>query len=323
MTTPTDQIEEVALPVGGRVISPEEAKQTAAIVASEQAQIQVLYDDVMRSGQDYGMGGGARKPFLHQPGAEKLAKALGISIGCELEPGHSIQNVRDDYFAFTAKAIATTATGRTVEKYGTCNSEESQYRRQAQRREWRDTNGERGYPAAEQAETLIQMAQKRAYVSAVLRASGASFLFTMDDDMESVRGSAGGGDGGAPGDKGHGICALHNVALHRSQRQIETDMPASHKDGEGWCNGKPAAGADRPPPAEGMVRVDADVAEARTHAMGLLDKLCPTEEMLKSWMETNYPGVLEGGSENVTIKMWQDIGTTAQEHLGGAEEMPW
>lgn len=301
-------------PIGGRVISQSETQHIADVLRSEIDLIGHLYKSVLRKGIDYGQDGGARKPFLYQPGAEQIAKAF--KLGVETEIVKATEDLAGDYFSYMAKAIVRDQSGRIIcEKMGVCNSEESQYRRQGQRKRWRESMHEEGYGAAEQAETLIQMAQKRGYVAAVLRATAASFIFTMDDDLQSVRDST----SGPATDQGHGICALHGVALRQTPKQKEFNYPASHKDGDGYCNGKPAEGAQADEPPE-------PTSAAATEFLGVLRQLVTDGfEAEKDWVRQNFPEYLRKGAVNLIDSEWSDMQDHALRILSEKEggDLPW
>lgn len=124
----------------------------------------------LRKEIDFGVIPGVKKPSLFKPGAEKICKLfqLGSRIAdknsqIDLEKGFAMFNYTIEIFhLLTNKAIAQCE--------GSANSQEKKYMNR---------------PTADQLNTLQKMAQKRAYVGAVIMATGASDFFTQDvEDMD-------------------------------------------------------------------------------------------------------------------------------------------
>ena len=156
--------------------------------------------------QDYGIIPGTQKPTLLKPGAEKIAKLLGLA------DHYSIIDQKEDwdkpFFRYLIKCSLVNVLGDTTvsEGLGECNSYESKYR-------WRWFS-ERDLPAGvdksklvsqerhsraggkwmmyrfenddifSQVNTILKMAKKRALVDAVLSAGRLSNIFTQD--MEDI-----------------------------------------------------------------------------------------------------------------------------------------
>lgn len=140
---------------------------------------------------DYGIIPGTKKNSLYKPGAEKLRALFNLSISVELKK----QDIdRQNNFAmFTYKSAVKTKDGVLVaECEASCNSQEKKYK---ERTVWVEPKGGgRKQPQVEETpifdimNTLMKMAQKRAYVGAVILACGASDFFTQDiDDPEDAR----------------------------------------------------------------------------------------------------------------------------------------
>ena len=156
--------------------------------------------------QDYGVIPGTQKPTLLKPGAEKVAKLLGLA------DHYVILNQTEDwnkpFFRYLIKCslVNVLQDTTTSEGLGECNSYESRYR-------WRWLS-ERDLPAGvdkirlvsqerhskaggkwkvyrfenedifSQVNTILKMAKKRALVDAVLSAGRLSNIFTQD--MEDI-----------------------------------------------------------------------------------------------------------------------------------------
>jgi nitrite reductase/ring-hydroxylating ferredoxin subunit len=110
---------------------------SATVVEQKLAQIQDFQQLIRRSlrdGHDYGVIPGTNKPTLLKPGAEKIAKLLGMADTYEI-----IESVVDwdrPLFAYTVRCrLKMIGSGEIVaEGLGECNSHESKYRwRQGER----------------------------------------------------------------------------------------------------------------------------------------------------------------------------------------------
>ena len=184
-------------------------------IASAEAYVQFLKDlkdKVLKQGTDYGAATGeSSKPSLLKPGAEKVAKILGyraqfVAIDHRLECDTLFVN-------FGYKCILIDKDGQAVmEGEGYCNSHEPKYRwkwadapqpdkdtqaqmklmgtgrnknfgsRQQPRWAWQERR--KADDTLSHANTMSKIAQKRAFVAAVLFASGLSEFFTQDiEDM--------------------------------------------------------------------------------------------------------------------------------------------
>lgn len=121
----------------------------------------------LNEGQDYGTIPGSRKPSLWKPGAEKLCRIF--ALGSRIVNKNRI--VEDDYveFDYTIEVFRL-RDGQTVSQCeGSANCREKKYQKQ---------------DAFDILNTLKKMAQKRAFVGAVLLGTGASDYFTQDlEDM--------------------------------------------------------------------------------------------------------------------------------------------
>jgi len=163
--------------------------------------------EVLIKDQDYGVVPGVQKPTLLKPGAEKLMNLYGMSV--EFECTDKVLDIQSKFVAYTYKATAKNRDGRIVTQCeGSVNSYEPKYRyswaerprpdqatqdelKAAGTGKFRKSPG--GWLWMERSEnpdlvgmqnTLQKMAQKRAFVGAILLATNASEFFTQDvEDM--------------------------------------------------------------------------------------------------------------------------------------------
>lgn len=168
--------------------------------------------DILKKDLDYGVIPGVNKPTLFKPGAEKLRFVYGL--GVEMVQTASNEDADRKYMDYTYKATIKAKNGQVIaECEGNANSYESKWRYS-----WKIANKN---PSKEEADklkaqklgkwtkgkdgnwmwlerqenedimglknTLMKMAQKRAFVGAILLATGASEFFTQDvEDMVSL-----------------------------------------------------------------------------------------------------------------------------------------
>jgi hypothetical protein len=134
------------------VISPDEAAQAAQ-------ELRQLIAKVLVKGKHYQQIKG--RDVLLKAGAEELAKVFGMQTGyTELETTQT-----DDVFLASVKCTISKGGLALAESYGFYDSSE---------RKGANKN------------TVVKMAQKRAYVGAVMSATGTSELFTQDIEDEQA-----------------------------------------------------------------------------------------------------------------------------------------
>ncbi len=171
---------------------------------------QQIVHQTMVVGQDYGVIPGTQKPTLLKPGAEKIAKLLGLADTYEIMDKQ--EDWQKAFFRFLIKCKLVSVRDNVVisEGLGECNSMESKYR-------WRWV-GERDLPGGidkgklvkqerkstrsgghwtvyrldnediySQVNTILKMAKKRALVDAALSAGRLSDVFTQDiEDIPDI-----------------------------------------------------------------------------------------------------------------------------------------
>jgi len=165
------------------------------------SQVQAAIQKTLKSGHDYDIIPGTKKPTLLKPGAEKILMMFGLTS--EYEFLDKIEDYEKGIFAYTMKCILSKNGQKINEGVGSCNSKEDKYRW----RWYKETDVPEGvdkdalksktnkWGATEykmeneeiysQANTILKMAKKRAQVDATLTVASLSELFTQDiEDMK-------------------------------------------------------------------------------------------------------------------------------------------
>lgn len=143
-----------------------------------------LFNSLLQQGVDFDRIPGTDKPTLLKPGAELLCQIFKLAPG---EPRiiNSTEDFEKGIFSYTISIqILHKDTGMLVATgIGSANSHEVKYK-------YRNLNsdGEKvkvlNPEPADQQNTLVKMAAKRAFIDGVLKATGASRMFTQDtEDM--------------------------------------------------------------------------------------------------------------------------------------------
>lgn len=165
--------------------------------------IQRVMRTVMKRDIHYGIIPGCQKPSLFKPGAEKIASTFRIAVTSEVEDLSTTDEKRYRVTC-TAHSVSGNKLGSSI---GECSSSEEKYRwrRPICDKEWEAAEGDRKREKwqkdgttikqmrtepADLANTILQMADKRAYVAVVRKVTAASDVFTQDieDLPEEVRG---------------------------------------------------------------------------------------------------------------------------------------
>ena len=184
---------------------PDEATFRRDITALNRFQ-QVVHSTMIQ-GQDYGIIPGTNKPTLLKPGAEKIAKLLGLADQYEIMD--KSEDWDRPFFRYLIKCrLVHVASGAVIsEGLGECNSFESKYRFRwvserdlpagtdtaklvSQERHSRTGGGHwtvyrlDNEDIFSQVNTILKMSKKRALVDAALSAGRLSDVFTQDiEDM--------------------------------------------------------------------------------------------------------------------------------------------
>lgn len=153
---------------------------------------------------DYGIIPGTQKKTLYKPGAEKIAFLFGLKP--ELETVKEIEDFDKGFFYYKVKCkLIHFHTGKYAgEAIRSCNSMEKKYAYGSVGLKWATEDQKankvaiekdsRGYDRlkykktpeeqADQVNTILAMAQKRAVVAAVAQATMATEIFDIDDDTK-------------------------------------------------------------------------------------------------------------------------------------------
>ena len=154
-------------------------EQQGAIEVRQQVnQIQYLMQQVLKSGEHYGVVPGTKgKPTLFQSGAEKIAYMF------HLVPSYEIHktDLGGGHREYEVTCTLTSRDNGEVMGYGmgSCATLESKYR---YRNKWVNNQKVREENAdiADTWNTVLKMAKKRAFVDAVKSTTAASDIFTQD-----------------------------------------------------------------------------------------------------------------------------------------------
>jgi len=189
-----------------KVIETKGIKVTAIVEAVDQYNMMVQYvKTVMKEGIDFGKIPGTGKPTLLKPGAEKLQRLFKLRATFETT------DIKEDwdkpFFYYRYKCQVWSGEQVISECEGSTNSYEKKYRyryvfaNKATPEEKEsglliERMGRNGKPYTsyrienkeifDQVNTLQKMAQKRAYVGAILLAANASEFFTQDMEDLSI-----------------------------------------------------------------------------------------------------------------------------------------
>lgn len=120
---------------------------------------------------DWGTVPGTRKPGLYKPGAEKLAKLFNLGARIIDKDRELNFEKKHAYYAYTIEMYHLASDKVVSQCEGSANSLEKKYI---------------GRPIGDLLNTLQKMAQKRAYVGAVIQAVGASDFYTHDTEDTHV-----------------------------------------------------------------------------------------------------------------------------------------
>lgn len=143
-------------------------KTTKKRSADKTEPIEAIVASVLVPNQDYGMIPGCRKPSLLKSGAEKLCSHYGYST--QISIIHRAEIYEKGFVSYEVKVTIYSPSGSIhAEGVGAANSRERKF-----------LKGD----FFSQINTVLKIAKKRAYVDAILTATGASGIFTQD--MEDI-----------------------------------------------------------------------------------------------------------------------------------------
>lgn len=143
-----------------------------------------LFNNLLQQGVDFDRIPGTDKPTLLKPGGELLCQVFSLATG-EPKVINSKEDFKEGIFSYTiSMPIMHRNSGIVVATgLGSANSMEVKYKY----RNAREGDGKvkvLNPEPADQQNTLVKMAAKRAFIDGVLKATGASRMFTQDiEDM--------------------------------------------------------------------------------------------------------------------------------------------
>jgi hypothetical protein len=149
-----------------RNLAVELTSSAVSALSTQRIQLKEFIQNQLVKDVDYGIIPGTPKPTLYKPGAEKLANIfqLGSRI-CDVQKEISFEPPQFAMFTYTIEMFHLPSGKIISQCQGSANSEEKKYKKVG---------------IGDLLNTLQKMAQKRAYVGAVVIATGASDFFTQD-----------------------------------------------------------------------------------------------------------------------------------------------
>lgn len=171
---------------------------TTEAVVNQQRRIAHCMAEVMRDKVDYGTIPGTTKPSLFKPGSEKILAMFRIAVDPEVVdlsiPGECVRYrvtcrlLDQQSHAFLGAGVgeASSEEARYNWRAAICDEEFDEAPPESKREKWEKRYGKtskvrqvRTNPA-DQANTILKMAKKRAQIDAVLTVTAASAIFTQD-----------------------------------------------------------------------------------------------------------------------------------------------
>jgi hypothetical protein len=144
-----------------------------------------LFKNVLQQGVDFDRVPGTDRPTLLKPGGELLCKVFKYGVG-KPEMVFANEDFDRGLFSYTISIPIINQDG-VVAAYGmgSANSQEVKYKYRYEKREGQSEKERILNPEPADAQnTLVKMASKRAFIDGVLKATGASRMFTQDvEDM--------------------------------------------------------------------------------------------------------------------------------------------
>lgn len=176
MTKPKQAETEVALPEVHN-LSVNLASRAMADLQDQRTALNEFVSKQLVNNVDYGVVPGTPKASLFKPGAEKLAKLFQLGSRIITKDREIDRQSGFAMFSYTLEVFHLPTGHAIAQCEGSANSDEKKYKSR---------------PAPDLLNTLQKMAQKRAYVGAIIIATGASDFFTQDledVDLKSTKGS--------------------------------------------------------------------------------------------------------------------------------------
>ena len=179
----------MALPESGVSIMPRNLEAQINEAINMRKALNQLFEGLLELGKDFDRIPGTDKPTLLKPGAEILCKVFKLAQG-KADMLDKSEDWDKGVFSYTiGMPLIHIETGVQISYgIGAANSMEKKHRYRRIKEDGREIQIENPDPADLQ-NTLIKMANKRAFVDAVLKATGASRMFTQD--MEDIGATTG------------------------------------------------------------------------------------------------------------------------------------
>lgn len=163
-----------------------------AQLASQRSLLREFVAKQLARAVDFGVIPGCEKPSLFKPGAEKLGIIFKL-VPTQILTKETV-DIQNNYAQYSYRCeLRHRETGQLIATCeGTCGSQEKKYRERTVW-EYSPPDGKKiprkeVTPVGDLLNTLMKMAQKRAYVGAMIVATGASDFFTQDlDDMSDAQ----------------------------------------------------------------------------------------------------------------------------------------
>ncbi len=124
--------------------------------------------------KDYGKIPNVKKPCLLLPGAQKIAKYYGYTHAFDIQ--EAVENHEDKFYFYRVRTLIASEGAIIGDMVGSCSSHDS---------------GKQSAPP----NSILKMAEKRAYVSAILYVVAGSGLFSADVEDMSQKELTGSEDG--------------------------------------------------------------------------------------------------------------------------------
>ena len=192
-----------------------------------------LYRDLLQEGTDYGKLPGTTKPCMFKSGGEILAKYFGLTTSSRL-----MQRIVERDPAYIEYSFATDVyyTGTKVaDGSGSCNSMEPKYAFRYDHGVQREATDNEIFGLQN---TIMKMAIKRSYIDAILRATGASRIFTQDlDDMDLPSGERSGVEVKNHNVRESGKAAVPDTGSNDSKKPDNRDTKTLSEKQRGWIQG--------------------------------------------------------------------------------------
>ncbi len=132
-------------------------------MSTDKMTIEEVKDELLKEGEDYGLTKGIPKPFLTLPGAQRVAKYYGYKHAFEIQ--ESVEQHQEKFYFYRVICRVVSEGEIIGDMIGSCSTHDS---------------GKGKAPP----NSILKMAEKRAYVSAILYVVAGSGLFSADvEDM--------------------------------------------------------------------------------------------------------------------------------------------